>query len=195
MSVGAIGVNALTWGPRPRKHARMRLVSSLAEIAPAYNAILCDVWGVLHDGRRAFPEASRALARYREGGGAVALITNAPRPNAPIRAQLDRLGVAREAYDAVVTSGDVTPALIESLGGKVIYAGEPYAPIYEAAVAACAVALGPPPVRALAIGDGFRTDVAGARAQNLDVLFVAGGINRDEGLAGDQLNPAGLTTL
>ena len=62
-----------------------RIVSTLADVSDAYDAILCDVWGVLHDGRYAFPAASDALAAYRLGGGVVALITNAPRPSPPVR--------------------------------------------------------------------------------------------------------------
>ena len=270
-----------------------RIVSSLADISDAYDAILCDVWGVLHDGKAAFPPASDALVAYRKRGGAVALITNAPRPSPPVEAQLLRLGVSRDAFDAVVTSGDVTISLIaargdaplhhigpqrdlslfdavearigqrpqrvgpdeaayivctglehdhieipahyddrlarlaarrlpflcanpdvvihrgadlvycagalaqayEALGGEVAYAGKPHPPIYEAALAACAQALGRKPARVLAIGDGFRTDVNGARAQGLDVLFVAGGIHRDDALVAGEPDPAGLAAL
>jgi HAD superfamily hydrolase (TIGR01459 family) len=270
-----------------------RIVSSLADMSDAYDAILCDVWGVLHDGKAAFPPASDALVGYRQRGGAVALITNAPRPSPPVEAQLLRLGVSRDAFDAVVTSGDVTISLIaargdaplhhigpardlslfdaietrsgrrprrvgpdeaayivctgleydhtevpasyddrlarlatrklpflcanpdivihrgadlvycagalaqayEALGGEVAYAGKPHAPIYEAAFAACTQALGRKPVRVLAIGDGFRTDVNGARAQGLDVLFVAGGIHRDEALVDGEPDPERLAAL
>jgi HAD superfamily hydrolase (TIGR01459 family) len=270
-----------------------RIVSCLADISDAYDAILCDVWGVLHDGKAAFTPASEALVAYRRRGGAVALVTNAPRPNPPVSAQVQRLGVSGDAYDAVVTSGDVTMALVEArgsapvhhigperdlslfdaveantgvrpprvgpqeaeyvictglehdhvetpadyrerlaalaarklpflcanpdlvihrgadlvycagalgqayeaLGGEVTYAGKPYPPIYEAALLACALALGREPRRALAIGDGFRTDVFGARGRGLDVLFVAGGIHRDEALTGEAVAPKGLEAL
>src|ERR1700689_4740404 len=95
--------------PRPAMSAQIpNIVSALSEASSPYDAILCDVWGVLHDGKRAFPAASDALAKYRASGGAVACITNAPRPSAPVRAQMLRLGVAPDAFDAVVTSGDVT---------------------------------------------------------------------------------------
>ncbi len=71
---------------------------------------------MLHDGRRCLPGPAAALTRFRAGGGTVVLITNAPRPNAPIRAQLDALGVPRSAYDDIVTSGDSTVALIAERG-------------------------------------------------------------------------------
>ena len=90
------------------------LVSGLSELAADYDAILCDVWGVLHNGVGAFPGAPEALIRYRETGGKVVLLTNAPRPAGPIHEQLARLGVAREAYDDLLTSGDVTRVTLET---------------------------------------------------------------------------------
>jgi len=81
-------------------------VAGLAALAPAYRALLCDVWGVIHDGASAHPAATEALLRYRRDGGKVILITNAPRPKADVIAQLDTLGVPRAAYDDVVTSGE-----------------------------------------------------------------------------------------
>jgi HAD superfamily hydrolase (TIGR01459 family) len=72
--------------------------------------VLCDVWGVVHNGVAAHAGAVDALARYRAAGGRVLLVTNAPRPSAPIVDQLDSLGVPREAYDGIVSSGDVTRA-------------------------------------------------------------------------------------
>ncbi len=88
------------------------LISGLSILAPRYDALLCDVWGVLHNGIDAFPGAWQALARFRRGGGKVVLLTNAPRPAEPIHAQLARLGVAREAYDDLLTSGDVTREML-----------------------------------------------------------------------------------
>ena len=96
--------------------ARAPLVDGLRRLVDRYDVAFCDVWGVVHDGRRSFPAACQALAQFRAGGGTVVLITNAPRPNGPIRAQLERLGVPRAAYDAVVTSGDVTIELIRARG-------------------------------------------------------------------------------
>jgi HAD superfamily hydrolase (TIGR01459 family) len=74
--------------------------------------VLCDIWGVLHDGIAAFRPASDALAAYRRAGGTVVLITNAPRLSGPIREQVLRFGVSPDAFDAIVTSGDVTIALV-----------------------------------------------------------------------------------
>ncbi|MGH6925584.1 MAG: TIGR01459 family HAD-type hydrolase [Propylenella sp.] len=95
----------------------MRRVAGLKELAGEYDSLLCDVWGVLHNGVAAFPSAVDALRRFREAVGPVVLITNAPRPYPSIREQLRRLGVPDEAYDTAVTSGDVTRAVIAKRPG------------------------------------------------------------------------------
>jgi HAD superfamily hydrolase (TIGR01459 family) len=257
---------------------RIRQIDRLDEIADLYDAIFCDIWGVVHNGVEAFPAASVALASFRRRGGAVVLITNAPRPSAIIRQQLLRLGVPSDAFDAIATSGDVTIGLIEErigdpllhigperdlslftaveeaagrpptlvsaeqaryavctglrhdatetpedyqaelatlaaramtmvcanpdmvihrgnvliycagalarryeeFGGSVIYAGKPFSPIYGRAMALAERARGAPidERRVLAIGDGMKTDIAGAARAGLDSLFVTRGIHR-----------------
>jgi HAD superfamily hydrolase (TIGR01459 family) len=98
----------------------------LSSLAARYDAVLSDVWGVLHNGLAAHPSACDALVKFREEGKHVVLITNAPRPSAPIIAMLDRLGVPREAYDAIVSSGDVTRTMLENYRGKKVhYVGPP----------------------------------------------------------------------
>ncbi|ADM08606.1 HAD-superfamily subfamily IIA hydrolase [Parvularcula bermudensis HTCC2503] len=85
-----------------------RLLSGLSEIASQYDALLCDAWGVIHNGREVFDGVAEALIRFRQERGPVIILTNAPRLSSVIPAQLDRLGLPREAYDGVVTSGDAT---------------------------------------------------------------------------------------
>lgn len=248
-------------------------LDGLRLLAGRYDGILCDVWGVVHNGVAAWPAAVDALARFRSGGGAVVLVTNAPRPRAPVIAQLAGLGVTAGAFDTVVTSGDVTRGLIkarppklfhigpdrdlslyeglnvelvgsgeaetvvctglvddttetpenyrplleelrarnlpficanpdivvergdslvwcagalardyEAIGGEVHIAGKPYRPIYERAVDELSQAAGRPldRHRVLAIGDGLATDVAGAAAFGLDLLYVSAGIHAAE---------------
>jgi len=262
-------------------------IGTLREISDRYDAILCDIWGVLHNGLTSFAEASRCLASFRHRGGVVVLLTNAPRPSAIIARQLLKLGVLPDAFDAIVTSGDVTirlieeriddpvlhigpardlglfqaveeatgrrPALVpledaryalctglrddvketpedydaelralaagsmtfvcanpdiiihrgdalvfcagalarryEDLGGSVVYAGKPYPPIYHRAMALAEGARGAriDAPRVLAIGDGMRTDIAGAAAAGFDTLFITGGIHRAE-LHGEALS-------
>ncbi len=244
----------------------MQALDSLDAIASDYDAILCDVWGVIHNGRSLYAGAGAALMRARARGVRVILLTNVPKPRGPIPGQLDRLGFAREAWDAIVTSGDairaelarrapgpmykIGPAGDESLweglglsfapfeaarfvgisglfdearetpadyadlltqarardmemlcanpdivvrvgerliwcagavardyaalGGRVVMAGKPHAPIYDLAFAELgAVARG----RILAIGDGVGTDLMGANAQGIDALFIASGMH------------------
>ncbi len=95
--------------------------ASLDELAASYDGILSDVWGVVHNGVEAHPAACDALARARAAGKAVVLVTNAPRPAARIEAHLARLGVRRDAWDRIVSSGDVTRELIAA-GPRRIFA-------------------------------------------------------------------------
>ena len=88
----------------------------LREIAPSYAGLLSDVWGVVHNGMRAFPDAVSALARYRSEGGRVALITNAPRRRQLVAEQLAALGVPADAYDVLVTSGETAHEQLRSRG-------------------------------------------------------------------------------
>ena len=85
-------------------------LSGLGAIAGDYDLLLCDVWGVIHNGRESWPEACEALARFNREAGHVVLISNSPRPSNDVVAQLDRLGVPRESWRAFVTSGDATRA-------------------------------------------------------------------------------------
>jgi HAD superfamily hydrolase (TIGR01459 family) len=267
----------------------LQIIDRLAALSGRYDVVLCDIWGVIHNGRDAFPAACAALANWRADVGPVVLISNAARPWAEVATQLDSLGVPRDAYSALVTSGDVTHPLIaerapgpaykigpeghplfegdgvvfsaledakfiactgpvdddhetpedyrdlltraaalrlpmicgnpdkvvqrgdrlvycggalaqlyEILGGHAIMAGKPHAPIYREALAQAAdLKKGAvDPSRVLAIGDGIVTDIAGANAQSLDVLFVVGGIHTAETRAANGgLDPAAAEAL
>jgi len=91
---------------------RPAFIDHISVLASAYDVLLCDVWGVVHNGVAPFPGACDALARFRAGGGTVVLITNAPRTSEVVAYQLDRIGFPRAAYDHVVSSGDVTRGVI-----------------------------------------------------------------------------------
>lgn len=247
------------------------LIPSVSALADRYDVWLCDIWGVMHNGERAHADSVEACRRFREGGGTVVLISNAPRPGENVVPQLERLGVREDARDALITSGDVargllqenrrtplfhlgperdrglfeglgltfaaageaglvvctglyddtteTPedyadllgelaarglamicanpdlkvergaqlvycagalaALYEESGGSVTYTGKPYPPIYERAFAVAAGLRGAPPARerVIAIGDGLKTDMAGAAAAGIDALFIASGLH------------------
>jgi HAD superfamily hydrolase (TIGR01459 family) len=97
------------------------LVPHFSSLAPDYDVLLCDVWGVLHNGVTAFPHACDALMRARARGAAVILITNAPRQSTVVARQLEKMHVPREIYDAIVSSGDVTRAVIEARPGQSLF--------------------------------------------------------------------------
>lgn len=82
------------------------IIRSLADLTGRYDAVFCDLWGCLHNGQTAYPAAVAALQGFRATGGKVVLLTNAPRPKSSVVKQLDALGVPRDAWDIVVTSGD-----------------------------------------------------------------------------------------
>ena len=273
-----------------------RIIDSLAEIAADYDALFCDLWGCLHNGIAPFPEAVAALRGFRAGGGRVILLTNAPRPWRDVEAQLDAMGVPREAWDAIATSGDsarlamfrgavgtrvyhigephdvtffepmalvedcpeirrvplseaegivctgpfdrhadpavnrpdflyaktkglkllcanpdivvdrgetrewcagALAALYTEMGGESLYFGKPHPPVYDLARQRLTQAAGRaiPDSRILAVGDGIRTDIEGALGEDIDSLFVTGGLARDETGVGGEIDPAMLETF
>lgn len=253
-----------------------RLIAGLSEIAATHDALICDVWGVIHDGQAHHPDAAEALINFRERHGPVVLLTNAPRVPAEVAAQCASYGLPEGCYDAIVSSGgaardelirrsatgtlplyyigpdrdltmvqgldivrtDIADAAVvlciglvddmtetvadyadrlsamqargltmlcanpdlvvhrgtrllycagalakayEALGGQVIYYGKPHLPVYDAALKAAAAAThGKSPKRPLAVGDGLLTDIKGANAAGLDVLFIADGVHGEE---------------
>ena len=263
------------------------VIDAIAPLGKGYAAWLVDIWGVMHNGVRAFPPAVEATRRYREQGGIVILLSNSPRPSKPLQRQLTSLGASEESYDTTVSSGDLTrhelakhagarifhlgperdlpifkdldltrvdakdaelvvctglfnddtetpedyevllrelagrkltmlcanpdhlverghnlvycagalAQIYEEDGGKVIYAGKPYAPIYELAEETIAGIAGRKVARSeiLAIGDGIRTDMAGAAEFGLDAVFVASGLHVGPG--GEGLDDLRLAEL
>ena len=263
------------------------VIDAIAPLGKGYAAWLVDIWGVMHNGVRAFPPAVEATRRYREQGGIVILLSNSPRPSKPLQRQLTNLGASEESYDTTVSSGDLTrhelakhagarifhlgperdlpifkdldltrvdakdaelvvctglfnddtetpedyevllrelagrkltmlcanpdhlverghnlvycagalAQIYEEDGGKVIYAGKPYAPIYELAEETIAGIAGRkvPRSKILAIGDGIRTDMAGAAEFGLDAVFVASGLHVGPG--GEGLDDLRLAEL
>ena len=270
-----------------------QIITSLSEISESYDALFCDLWGCVHDGLTPFAEAVAALQAFRAKGGTVMMVTNAPRPHAPVRRQLERLGVPSDAYDGIATSGDSARAamlrgavggkvyfigqshdqdfftpleLIENpvvisqvaleqaegivccgpfdpladpdemrahflqakarglkllcanpdivvdrgetrewcagalaklytkMGGESLYFGKPHPPIYDLARRRLE-ALGKdiPDSRILCVGDGILTDIDGAMGEDLDSLFITGGLAAQETQTTDQPDPAALT--
>lgn len=266
-----------------------RIISALADIGHRYDAAFVDVWGCIHDGLRPYADAVNAMIDYRAAGRRVVLVTNSPRSADQVVRQLDDIGVAQSAYDAIATSGDaareallshavgqrvhhvgpqinagffapgtdgqevelvpfadaegivctglfddisetpdnyrtlladalarnlpmlcVNPDIhvdrgsqrlfcagaiadaYQRLGGRIIMAGKPSAPIYALARTCLGAAAGEH-MHILCIGDGPATDVTGAAANGFDCLFVTGGLAAVEtGTTSDQPDPKRL---
>jgi HAD superfamily hydrolase (TIGR01459 family) len=89
------------------------ILDGIGGVASRYRAAILDLWGVIHNGIAAFPAAVACLARFRAAGIRTVLLSNAPRRSAEVVRGLEQLGVPRPAYDAIVTSGDLTRAALE----------------------------------------------------------------------------------
>ena len=102
-----------------------RILRALSEVSSQYDVLFCDLWGCLHNGRAAFPAAVAALQEFRAGCGIVVLLTNAPRPSWGITGQLQQLGVPKDAYHLIVSSGDAAQAAVVAgdFGTKVYHIG------------------------------------------------------------------------
>jgi HAD superfamily hydrolase (TIGR01459 family) len=99
----------------------LRFVERLSDVVEGVDVILSDIWGVVHNGLEAFPEACEALHNFRQRGGTVILITNAPRPADSVQRQLRKLGVADDTYDAIVSSGDLTRLFVADHPGEKMF--------------------------------------------------------------------------
>jgi len=97
------------------------VIPHFSALVPDYDVLLCDVWGVVHNGVHAFADPCDALMRARARGATVIFITNAPRPSEVVARQLERLQVPRETHDAIVSSGDVTRSVIQSRPGQTLF--------------------------------------------------------------------------
>jgi HAD superfamily hydrolase (TIGR01459 family) len=99
-----------------------RIIDSLAEIGGRYRVLYCDLWGCLHDGIALFQPAVAALRAFRAGGGAVVLMTNAPRTHGAVARRLERMGLPADAWDLIVASGDATQeAMLMGAAGRRVW--------------------------------------------------------------------------
>jgi HAD superfamily hydrolase (TIGR01459 family) len=99
----------------------LRFIEQLRDLVDGVDVVLSDIWGVVHNGLVAFPEACEALRTFRSRGGTVVLITNAPRPADSVQRQLRKLGVPDDTYDAIVSSGDLTRHFVAERPGQKVY--------------------------------------------------------------------------
>ncbi len=271
------------------------IIASLSEISDRYKALFVDLWGCVHNGVTAYPEAVAALKDYRAKGGIVVLVTNSPKPRAGVADQLGDFGVPADAYDTIATSGDSARSamyrgavgekvyfmgewqrdegffqpleildnpveiqrvplaeadgivccgpfdtmadpdvnradflyaktkgmkllcanpdivvdrgevrewcagalakLYTEMGGESLYFGKPHPPIYDLArrrLTALGVEVSDSDI--LAIGDGPHTDISGAMGENIDSLFITGGLAAAETKTAHQPDPDALAT-
>ncbi len=257
-----------------------RIIGSFAEISGEYDAAFVDLWGCMHNGRQAYDAAVAAMRQFRQSGGKVILVTNSPRPRASVEQQIAGLGVPRDCWDSIASSGDSARAamfegavgskiwfigderdeaffeplkivhdpveisrvpldqadgivccgpedeyadpevyrpqfliakqkgikllcanpdiivdrgeervwcagalakLYTEMGGESLYFGKPHPPIYDLARRRLAeIAPGVIDDRIICIGDGPHTDVSGAAGEDLDCLFISGGLAAEE---------------
>jgi HAD superfamily hydrolase (TIGR01459 family) len=102
------------------------ILTSAADLLARYDVVFCDVWGVMHDGRKAYPLAGDALARFRAGGGTVVLVSNAPVPADGVETVLAGTGVRRDSWDAIVSSGDIALRHIAEKGYAALHRVGPF---------------------------------------------------------------------
>jgi HAD superfamily hydrolase (TIGR01459 family) len=98
-------------------------VSELDRLDCRYTTIICDIWGVVHDGGMLLPRVIERFARFKDEGRMIILLTNAPRPASTVQAQLDELGLPRDLYNAVSSSGEAGIAGLLELGRPVGFMG------------------------------------------------------------------------
>jgi HAD superfamily hydrolase (TIGR01459 family) len=84
------------------------LIHGLREIAPDYDALIVDLWGVIHGGIEPYPGVLDTLTALRSAAKPVALLSNAPRRAATAIRRLTQIGVPPSAYDCLITSGEAT---------------------------------------------------------------------------------------
>ncbi len=269
-----------------------RLIERLDDISSRYDVLLCDLWGCVHDGVRPYPAAVTALQKFRNTGGRVILVTNAPRQRSAVQAHLDSMGLPRDAYDDIASSGDAARAamyrgavgrkvwfmgeahdevffepmamiedpveitrvpldeaegivctgpfdplaelaelrpqllyakqkglkllcanpdivvdrgsvrewcagavarLYTEMGGESLYFGKPHPAIYDLVrIRLAALGVQADPSRFLAVGDGIRTDILGAQEEDIDSLFITGGLAAEETKTSQQPDPDAL---
>ncbi len=103
-----------------------QIITALSEVSDRYKALFVDLWGCVHNGVSAFPDAVAALQAYRARGGKGVLVTNSPRPRAGVALQMGEFGVPEDAYDSIATSGDSAryAMFTGAVGQKVYFMGD-----------------------------------------------------------------------
>jgi HAD superfamily hydrolase (TIGR01459 family) len=112
---------SLSMPPPHDRRVAPPILEGAGALLSRYDVIFCDVWGVLHDGFKAYESAGAALTRFRTGGGTVILVSNAPVPSHRVLSMLDARGVARSAFDHIVSSGELALTHLGEKGYQRVY--------------------------------------------------------------------------
>ena len=91
------------------------IIKTFSDISEKYTTIICDLWGCLHNGVKSFPKALKALEDFKASNGKVVFVTNAPRPIANVKYQIETLGIKKIHYDMLLTSGELTSNYINEI--------------------------------------------------------------------------------
>src|SRR5213078_3800609 len=111
-AAGGDAARGLRQHPRRGGSRGVRHLQTLAPLMDGYDGVILDLWGVVHDGVRPYPDAPACLAALRRAGKRVVMLTNAPRRAEPIRVQLAAMGLGPELYDGVMSSGEASHDLL-----------------------------------------------------------------------------------
>lgn len=84
----------------------IRNLTGLSQIADRYDAFILDLWGVIHDGVTPYPHAAATLRALRAAGKRTVLLSNAPRRAFALVDGLSAMGIPRDLYDHVMSSGE-----------------------------------------------------------------------------------------
>ncbi len=88
--------------------SKVRRLSNITELTDAYDGFLVDLWGVVHDGERLYDGVLETLDAIARRGARVVFLSNSSRLGSQLAASLVAMGLQRETFVEVVSSGDVT---------------------------------------------------------------------------------------
>ena len=100
-------------------------INNFSEVYEKYDSVICDIWGVIHNGQELFGSSVDCLFDLKNKGYPIILVSNAPRPGEEIKLMLEKMGLEKNCYDKIITSGDLTQKILNdgSLGQNCYHIG------------------------------------------------------------------------
>jgi HAD superfamily hydrolase (TIGR01459 family) len=86
----------------------VRALNGLSDVAGEFDAFILDLWGVVHDGASAYPQSAGTLKSLKAAGKKTLLLSNAPRRAYVLVEAMARMGIPRDLYGEVLSSGEAT---------------------------------------------------------------------------------------